>query len=66
MWFLLAEYHITPDEFGELTWPQIRCILNKGEEPKPSISKAAIKARLAEHYGPNSRFARRNGQARGS
>lgn len=61
MWFLLAEYHITPQEFGDLTWPQIRCILAKGEKEKPGLSKLAIKARLAEHYGPDSRFARRNG-----
>lgn len=64
MWFLLAEYHITPHEFGELTWPQIRCILDKGEEPKPGISRSAIKATLAAHYGPGSRFARRNGPSK--
>lgn len=58
MWFFMAEYHITPKEFGHLTWPQIACILDKGEtSSKPELSPLAIKRILADFYGPQHRFA---------
>lgn len=68
MWYFLAEYHMTPREFGHLTWPQIACILNKGETTtKPELSPMAIKRLLADFYGPGHRFSEqvsdRNGES---